>query len=1473
MNTYKTLNSIMADKTEDYEDESCLNFINATDWKIQLVSNKPVTENYYYKVGEDGGWTSRLIKTLSATDVNDGYIDVPANIKIYFKRYQDYLGTASAMFRFKVSGDNVAFIASGNVASLMHGNDAVLDKYGCYRLFSNTPIKQFHARFPFSSLSAYACGEMFSNCTKLTTVKSDMLQNVMYLNTTNGTQFGSMFDGCTSLTNVLTYPKLTSLPQQCCQYMYRGCTALTYVPVGLFSGMTGYKSNYACAGMFENCTSLRSVPKLPPGTAPSRGYQWMFYGCTSLATVPADMLGEPNYIYSEAYRYMFGNCTSLKTPPSSIPSSKCYGTYCYHYMFDHCSSLSTIPKLPATILTDNCYCGMFNGCTSLKSIPNGYIASATLANDCYTAMFAETGLTAVPDIFHNITVTAPNCFRMMFYDCKSLSSVPADMFETIVKHSQGECDGMFQGCSALTATPTLTIQTAQKNCYNAMFLDCTNLTQAAMLLPSDPEDLAEGCFNYMFNGCKKLTSLSTQMKSWTKSVNGKTVNFTTNWMNYIKTNGTFYCPPELEEKYGNNYIPSTWTREIISYSPAKTGIDTRRIGGDSTINTILSGTTNVIILPEKPNQVFGGKGVIISIGGKKKKFNSTGSGSSKRYSITDVETNRVQQSNIVGPSTIINNKAYTIIDLHEYPDPLCLSSISKEDYNVEIKNIKTDQIWAVVTKDPENDAIMGVYDCTSTMTIPIQGNYQAYIYNLGTGDQLTINRTMIRTSPSSVPIYLGGQFNSLSGYARQNKNFYTNQFYKMFYNFEGLTKIDSSTIIPISANTGILPRYFSYAMFMNCKNLTGDLTFNPNLGSTLSCGSYNFAYMFQNCHKLANITNGLTINGGPYCCQQMFYKCYSLPTITLTQAPTTLSSYTAGNYNFADMFNGCSSLVNPNITLYLHEETGTYNYSNMFIGCSSLVVEPTFQSASSVFLRQGCFYRTFSGCKQIQDYNFPANVVEYDKACYKQTFSGCINLNLGVPSGLPVYTPSSVGIRYPNYYGLAGDSDSTFAMSANHGSFRAAGGWLKISTASGTSWGGCMGMRVTSGGYDYSPYLGLHRTGECDCGNTWFLPINDQGYHTISTSVQWQAPTSACHVAFKVFKDSGPYVRYPNYNALVGSMPYYDMWSTSGEMGETGNVQRNQWVDWVDSGGWLLINVLCASYSGSKIQLVTRNGEGTTKSIDLFTFGGYNGPRTTWLIPIDQDFMIRSSVKLQRIQFQPAVGGNIGFPDYGELANTRRGRIPHGQSFSTPCDGWVRISAVSGHCVRFSINGRQWNWGLPLYSSRAPAGHSTGGYTYLLPVQRGTSIKWICADSGGRSGEDKGDVFVKFAPNCDTTVEQGYKGQGDWSMMPELNSERGFNSQSFGQTFIGCSGLTYAPVFPANITYRSTNELSGMFRNCGNLQAIRWKSPTVSMLDTKHCANLINVGSGILYTNNQRDSYATSTELNIPTAWARIKVQ
>ena len=113
----------------------------------------------------------------------------------------------------------------------------------------------------------------------------------------------------------------------------------------------------------------------------------MFSGCTSLTTVPSNLLPATK-LRAYCYQYMFYGCSSLTTVPSNLLPATTLASGCYSNMFNGCSSLTTIPNLPATTLASYCYQYMFSGCTSLVETPEGwYLPAKTLETNSVSYMF------------------------------------------------------------------------------------------------------------------------------------------------------------------------------------------------------------------------------------------------------------------------------------------------------------------------------------------------------------------------------------------------------------------------------------------------------------------------------------------------------------------------------------------------------------------------------------------------------------------------------------------------------------------------------------------------------------------------------------------------------------------------------------------------------------------------------------------------------------------------------------------------------------------------------------------------------------------------------------------------------------------------------------------------------------------------------------------------------------------------------
>ena len=109
-------------------------------------------------------------------------------------------------------------------------------------------------------------------------------------------------------------------------------------------------------------------------------------------------------------------------------------------------------------------------------------------------------------------------------------------------------EGMFNGCTSLTAAPELPATTLANHCYWSMFYGCSNLTAAPEL---KAETLVDSCYGQMFYDCASLTSVTCMAK------NIDAENCLSSWLGNLETTGTLYVDETMTEKSWNK--PSGWS--------------------------------------------------------------------------------------------------------------------------------------------------------------------------------------------------------------------------------------------------------------------------------------------------------------------------------------------------------------------------------------------------------------------------------------------------------------------------------------------------------------------------------------------------------------------------------------------------------------------------------------------------------------------------------------------------------------------------------------------------------------------------------------------------------------------------------------------------------------------------------------------------------------------------------------------------
>ena len=162
-----------------------------------------------------------------------------------------------------------------------------------------------------------------------------------------------------------------------------------------------------------------------------------------------------------------------------------------------------------------------------------------------------TGLTAAPEL--PATTLATSCYASMFNGCTGLTAAPELPATTLATNCY---ISMFNGCTGLTAAPELPATTLATSCYASMFNGCTGLT-AAPELPATT--LAANCYASMFNGCTGLTEVAVGFSAWDNDNNA-----TSNWLGGVAASGTFKCPAGLDTTTRDaSHVPENWTVENV----------------------------------------------------------------------------------------------------------------------------------------------------------------------------------------------------------------------------------------------------------------------------------------------------------------------------------------------------------------------------------------------------------------------------------------------------------------------------------------------------------------------------------------------------------------------------------------------------------------------------------------------------------------------------------------------------------------------------------------------------------------------------------------------------------------------------------------------------------------------------------------------------------------------------------------------
>ena len=219
-----------------------------------------------------------------------------------------------------------------------------------------------------------------------------------------------------------------------------------------------------------------------------------------------------NYFAASCKFVLGGNIMSLIDGTDFNSITQFSSQFAFARLFYGCTTLESteLLNMPATILTKSCYAYMFQNCSGLKTISTKPIVISSCAD--YSIDSVYYGCSALINHPSSITIngnTGTYCFSQMFYNCKSLTSMPTI---TINGNPGTYCFySMFYGCSSLTATSPITIDCTScgDHTFMRMFDTCRNLVTLNTVKTAI---LSNNCCEQMYINCSSLKTVQLPVK-------------------------------------------------------------------------------------------------------------------------------------------------------------------------------------------------------------------------------------------------------------------------------------------------------------------------------------------------------------------------------------------------------------------------------------------------------------------------------------------------------------------------------------------------------------------------------------------------------------------------------------------------------------------------------------------------------------------------------------------------------------------------------------------------------------------------------------------------------------------------------------------------------------------------------------------------------------------------------------------------
>lgn len=209
-----------------------------------------------------------------------------------------------------------------------------------------------------------------------------------------------------------------------------------------------------------------------------------------------------------SFTALLTNCTNLVDASSLIFNVDNAANSAFSYMFENCSSLVYTPRFNSTGMTigTETFRGTFRN-TAITTAPtiivsNFVTGSTNNFRDCF---YGCSNLTDISGIAINATDIPTACFINTCYGCLSLTKAVPMTVNTVQRDS---FNATYEGCIALNDITGFVINATEyfETTFRRTFYNCTSLTKA---LPMTIATLSGiGTFNSTYDGCSSLSDIS-----------------------------------------------------------------------------------------------------------------------------------------------------------------------------------------------------------------------------------------------------------------------------------------------------------------------------------------------------------------------------------------------------------------------------------------------------------------------------------------------------------------------------------------------------------------------------------------------------------------------------------------------------------------------------------------------------------------------------------------------------------------------------------------------------------------------------------------------------------------------------------------------------------------------------------------------------------------------------------------------------